>query len=727
MQNAPALSHPLITPEHLRRKAVVYLRQSSLEQVEKRTGSQAYQRNQADLARDYGWTEDLIEVIDEDLGKSGSTVERRTGWQRMLDQIAAHAVGCVFAVNISRLGRELLALEHLRVMALHHGTLLCLENRFIDPSNPNDTVLAQITGSIAQYENKKRAEHMTYARIAKAKEGSVVSTMPIGWIKGADGKYDYDPAVKDAIRSILDTFFKVRSIRRTMKELAKMGVKIPRRHRKNLNFSKPTLEGIRRILMNPAYAGTYVYGKTESQRAGSVSAYGRSGRVRVPEHRWVKWPNHHPAYMTEEQQEEIKVILKNNHFMRRDRVGRGPALTQGLLRCAVCKRSLSVNYSRNKSYSYGCGWDTEPCTRFISFEFDQYVLAEVFKVLRAPPLEMLQAALEDSRKQERARVDWIESERERLEHEERRANERAELTRGSLPRVHFDALTKIEKVLQEREEFERKIAFEQSAPKPDDSEEDLEELSRLASDVPALWDHPVVTNQERKEILRCLIDHVVVAATKQKIDAKICWKSGGQTPLTIWRDVGRYNLIRELHAQKLTVLEIKEYLAAGKTSNGQVVKITVGRLYMILRKLGLEPYRFPANYLALRQKALELNRHGHSLGYITDHFIRQGFKSASGKPWTGAMVYGLIRALGNKVELLEDIHHRAIADARARGLNYKEMAIEFNEQKIRRRDGQRWTAFDIKNRWANLNILKRNRLQKERTNHDGDTACVVRL
>ena len=260
-------------------------------------------------------------------------------------------------------------------------------------------------------------------------------------------------------------------------------------------------------------------------------------------------------------------------------------------------------------------------------------------------------------------------------------------------------------MLQEREEFERKIAFEQSAPKPNDSEEELEELCRLASDVPSLWHHPTVTNQERKEILRCLIDHIVVAATKERIDAKIVWKSGGETALSIWRDVGRYNLIRELYGQKLTVLEIKEQLAAGKTSTGQVMKITVGRLYIILRKLGLEPYRFPADYLSLREKAFELNRGGQSIEQIAEHFNEQSFKSASRKPWTRDMVYGLLRADGNTAILLEEIHRKAIADARARGLSYKEMAIELNDKKIRRRDGQPWTARDIKNRWANLNIL----------------------
>jgi hypothetical protein len=243
----------------------------------------------------------------------------------------------------------------------------------------------------------------------------------------------------------------------------------------------------------------------------------------------------------------------------------------------------------------------------------------------------------------------------------------------------------------------------------------LEELCQLASEVPPLWHHPVVTHQERKEILRCLIDHVVVAATKEKIDATIFWKSGEPTSLLLWRGVGRYNLIRELHAQKLTIFQIKEHLAARKTSTGQIVNITEGTLYEILGKLGLKPNRFRADYLALRQKAHELNRDGQSLEQVAEHFNEQGFTSASGKSWTRDMVYGLLRAVGSKANLLEDIHRNAIAEAHARGLNYKQMAIEFNAKKIRRRDGQPWTAHDIKNRSANLNILKRKRLKKGTT------------
>ena len=318
----------------------------------------------------------------------------------------------------------------------------------------------------------------------------------------------------------------------------------------------------------------------------------------------------------------------------------------------------------------------------------------------------------ESRHQERAHLAWIEAERERLDHVDRVARDDVDDTRGRLHRVHFDALQKLEDVLRERDEFERKVAAEQALQKPSDSEEELEELCRLASDVPGLWHHPVVTNQERKQILRCVIDHIVVTATKEKINATICWKSGHETPLAIWRGIGVYNLIRELHAEGLTVFEIHECLAIGKTSNDQAVTINLGSLYRIFRKLGLKPNRFSAEYLALRQKALTLNRQGQSIDRIAEYFNQQGFKSASGTRWTQNMVYGLLKAQGKRPHLLEEIHRKAITEARARGLDYKEMAIEFNERQIRRRDGQPWTAADIRRRWASLNRLNRQRIQK---------------
>lgn len=442
--------HSLITIDHLRRSAIVYLRQSTEQQVRDNTGSTDFQRSLANVARSYGWPDAQIEIIDEDLGRSGSSSELRTGWQKLKSKIAAGQVGIVLVATISRLSRQVLDFELFRLLAAAHNTLLYTDGRVIDLADSNDTIVSQMTAMVAHFENRKRTEIMSQARRIKAKQGIVVSTLPVGWIETPGGGYDFDPQVKDNIRVIIDTFWQTRSLRKTVMALEKGGIQIPARHGHQVIFIKPSLNRVRLILLNPAYAGVYVYGKTQSKPGGPILPNGQSKRMKVPEERWIKNFDHHPSYITPQQQEEIRSILHENLFRRRYRAGRGPALLQGLLRGAICNRSFNVTYRGNKSCSYRCAWEIRRCSRFTSSDLEQYVLAAVFKVLDAPPLEMLQAALEETRNQELARLHWIESERERLSHEERIARERADFTRGSLERVHRDALEKLERVLKKK-------------------------------------------------------------------------------------------------------------------------------------------------------------------------------------------------------------------------------------------------------------------------------------
>ena len=714
MQNneLTTLTHPLITRDHLRRFAVVYIRQSTEEQVRENTGSTDFQRNLTAKARLYGWPDCLIELIDDDLGLSGSSPER-SGWQRLQVIIGTKQVGAVFVSTISRLSRQLIDFEVFRLIAAENNTLIFTDDRFVDPRDSNDIVFSQMTAMFASFENRQRAKHMSQARMTKAKQGEVVSTLPAGWLKGPDGRYDYDPEIKDTIRMVIETFWQARSIYGTVKALARAGVQIPHRRGGRIYFIKPTVHRVARILSHPAYAGTYIYGKTQSHLGAPVLPSGQSKRIKVPEDRWIIMDNHHPAYMTHEQQEEVKSILKKNGFVRRDRPGRGAALTQGLLRCGVCGGRLNVSYHR-KSYSYFCRKALECgeiCTNFTSNDFDHSVLREVFKVLEAPPIDMLKSALAESRSQNETRLSWIESERERLAHEECLAQRRADLVCGSLQRVYRDALQKLENVLAEKERFEQKIAIQPVVAFNEESEEELEELCRLASEVPSLWHHAAVTHQERKEILRCIIDHIEVAAPRGRIDATIFWKTGEPTPFTLWRGLGRHNLIRELHAQKLTALEIREHLAAGNTSTGQVVTFTEPGLYAILRKLGLKPNKHSVAQDFSRKKASELYRNGRSVPWIVRHFNEQGYVSVSGRSWTRAMVYGLL----NKADRLEKLHWKAITEARARGLTYRQMAVEFNERKLPHRGPQSWTALNIKTRWATLKRNKEEREQKAST------------
>jgi DNA invertase Pin-like site-specific DNA recombinase len=706
--NKPNQLHPLISPDHLRRKAVVYCRQSTEQQVLHNTGSTEYQRSLAEVARAHGWQDSQIEIIDEDLGRSGSSVEGRTGWQRLQDMIDANKVGIVFAANISRLSRQLHDFEVFRMRAALHKTLLYSDGRLSDPTNSNDTIVSQITAMVASFENRKRTEVMMQSRLAKARRGQAVSRLPVGWIKGADGKYSFDPVARDKIQMVIQTFRQTRSVRQTVKALVKAGVEIPSRKRgQQIQFTKPTIGRVTFILTDPAYAGVYVYGKTKSEPGGPVLARGQTRSSKVSPDRWIKIPDHHPAYLSLEEQEEIKSILAKNHFKRRYRVGRGRALTQGLLRCAICGASMTVSYP-SKGYNFRCHksdkYGGKPCLSFSSCDLDDCILREVFKVLRTPSIELLKSALAAARKNKQTRLSYIESERERLTHEEGVARERADLARGKLPSVYYDALQTLDNVLQQRAELERKVASELTAAK-DESDKDLEELCRMASDVPALWHHEAVTHQERKEIIRCLIDHIVVTATNERIDATIVWKTDARTALSVWRFHGRHHLIRELHAQNLTAPEIREHLAAGKTSTGQVIDLSLETLYSIMHGMGVKQHRFSREYLLVRTKAAELYREGRSAGWIAVHFREQGFRSASGNQWTTLMVYGLLRASGEKLDSIEDIYRRLITDALARGLSHSDIALKFNRKQIRRTGRPVWTERNVAKACRELNLV----------------------
>src|SRR5262245_19442369 len=251
-------SHPAITSEHLQRLAVIYVRQSTQFQVRTNTGSTEFQRSYAAVARSYGWPESQIEIIDEDLGKSGSSSQGRTGWQRLQLMIEAKQVGAVFSANIFRLARQVLDFELFRLRAALHNTLLYIDGRFLNLEDSNDTVASQLTAMVAQLENRKRTEVMMQSARSKVRQGQAVSKLPTGWIKGPDDKYDHDPETKDAIRTVIETFWKTRSIRKTVITLANTGVQLLCRKKSGeLYFAKPTDTRVRFILTHPAYAGTY--------------------------------------------------------------------------------------------------------------------------------------------------------------------------------------------------------------------------------------------------------------------------------------------------------------------------------------------------------------------------------------------------------------------------------------------------------------------------------------
>ena len=336
-----------ITSIHLRRKAVIYLRQSSARQVEINTGSQLHQRSQIELARQYGWRDDRIEMLDDDLGLSGTSADQRPGWRRMLDLVSANLVGAIFVVDISRLARNTLDLLNFITTCIRHDVLLIVGGRIMDPRDSQDLFFSQITAAVAEYENRLRATRMQEARRNKARRGEIVSHLPVGWVKGRDGAYDYDPETKDVISLVIQTFWQERSVRRTVRALNQNGIQLPSRapNANRLVWRQASFDAVSMFLHHPAYAGTYVYGRS-ALVPGAITSGGNKVSKSLPESAWIKTPNALPPYLSEEDQASIKAFLK-----RKSRpptgVSHSPALFQGLLRCGNCGVLLHVKYEKN--------------------------------------------------------------------------------------------------------------------------------------------------------------------------------------------------------------------------------------------------------------------------------------------------------------------------------------------------------------------------------------------
>lgn len=701
----PTRFHPLITPARLKKRAMVYLRQSTIAQTIENWGSTAVQLSQIELLEEYGWERELIDVIDADLGRSGATTVGRTGWQEMLAKVATNEFGAISCFNVSRLARSVYNFEELRIMCRHHGVIMVLDGRPCDPNNPGDTVLIQVLAALAQHDNGARAEDLRRARREKAARGKVVSSLPTGWIKGADDSWEFDPEAKPVIDLVYARLRIARSLREAVRTLRAEGVKLPVREGGELNWKAPNVERLRQYVLNETYTGVYTYGRTE-MRPNPADPHAKNVQMPVTEDRWVRVEGRLPRYVAAEEQSALREKFAGNGFNNRHRPGRGLALCQGLLRCSQCGYTLTVADPRNgylKHYyqctSRAATQAVKSCLSFRGREIDAAIQRLVLSCLESPPAEMLREALAQARADEAAQAEHRQAEYARLRHVELRAHSRWTATSEEYDRVRDFATRQYQEAIKAREQFERTMA-EQPVSSVDTSEEEIAELCAVAADVPSLWFHPAVTNQDRKEIVRCLIRCIVVTRTAEDIDFVVTWVSGAETRIRLLRRAGLYRLIRELHEAGNSVPSIKELLSVERPDSGQCWNLTAGALYQILRKLDLSPNPVGRQQATTAiDAARRLYDDGHTYEEIKKELRDAGMTNAWGKP---VEMGALSSWLGGRRRELEMRHREALLDADMRRLSNRQIAEEFNKRRIPRVGGREWTEDAVRQRKAHL-------------------------
>jgi DNA invertase Pin-like site-specific DNA recombinase len=340
-----------ITADHMARRAVVYIRQSTPEQVRNNRESQRRQYGLVDRARELGWSD--IEVIDDDRGVSGGGTPR-AGFDRLLRAVCEGGVGAVFSIEASRLarnGREWhTLLEFCRVVE----TLLIDAEAVYDPELTNDRLLLGMKGITSEMEVATFRERAHAALMQKARRGALVQRVPIGYMKTGDDRIEKDPdaRVQAGIELIFRKFAELGSVRQLFFWLSQQQIELPvvrgREQAREIVWRPARYHAALSVLKNPVYAGAYAYGRTKT----TVRLEGGQKQIRQVRRRREEWPvlllDHHEGYINWDVYQSNQTMIAHNENARggavRGSIRRGGALLAGLLRCGHCGAKVLAQY-----------------------------------------------------------------------------------------------------------------------------------------------------------------------------------------------------------------------------------------------------------------------------------------------------------------------------------------------------------------------------------------------
>jgi DNA invertase Pin-like site-specific DNA recombinase len=340
-----------ITTEHLARSAYVYIRQSTADQLTHNHESRRRQYSLANRAHQLGWTS--VEVIDDDLGRSGGGVAR-PGFERLLAAICEARVGAVLAIEASRLARNGRDWHTLIEFCGLVGTVIVDEDGIYDPRHPNDRLLLGMKGTMSELELSLFRQRSQQALKQKASRGALILGVAAGYVKvGRDRiKKNPDQRVREALQLVFSKFGEFQSVRQVHLWLRDEGVELPVKSRdgetRGVVWRLPAYNIVHNVLTNPIYAGAYAFGRTTSK----VSVEQGRKRVRRGVHRpmalWdVLIKDHHEAYITWAQFQQNQRVIADNATGKgnaavKGAVRRGELLLPGLLRCGHCGRKRRV-------------------------------------------------------------------------------------------------------------------------------------------------------------------------------------------------------------------------------------------------------------------------------------------------------------------------------------------------------------------------------------------------
>jgi DNA invertase Pin-like site-specific DNA recombinase len=549
-----------ISDRHLSKWAIIYVRQSSTQQIFDHKESRERQYALADYAAMLGWPRERILVIDEDQGRSGRTVEQRPGFQRLLAEVTLDHVGLVLGLELSRLSRSSKDWYHLLEVCAIFGTLLADQDGIYDPNDSNDRLVLGLKGTMSEVELTTMRNRLERGKLHKAERGELILTVPCGYLKLPHGEVVLDPdeQVRATVQLVFDKFAELGSFGKVYRYLKRnkiwAGARVQQGPRRGELAWRPITRALlHRMLHHPIYAGAYSYGR---RRVDPKRTAANGGKVRmqyVPMSEWkVLQRDRMPAYITWERYlANQERLLANRSWPDAPGVPRvGAALLPGLLVCGACGRRMHAGYRTKAKPYYECmrrKLEGSACCGLGAAAVDDLVSQQLLRALEPAALELsLQAMRNVHQERERLHRHWAQR-LERAVHEAQRAERQYHavepenrLVARSLEQRWEESL-RAQSALQE--EYDR---FLQDQPRQL-SEDERVRILALAGDIPTLWNSPQTPAADRKEIVRLLVERVVVhvRADSEQTGVDVVWRGGITTSHAIVRSVARYESLSD--------------------------------------------------------------------------------------------------------------------------------------------------------------------------------------
>ena len=613
-----------VQPWHTDRLAVVYVRQSSPQQVLHHQESTRLQYGLTIRAQDLGWAPDRVLVIDDDQATSGSSAEGRHGFQHLVSEVSLGHVGMILGIEIARVARSCTDWYQLLELCALFGTLIADLDGIYDPGQYNDRLLLGLKGTMSEAELHILKQRMYQGSLSKARRGELQFALPVGYVWNSEGAIQFDPdeQVQTVVRLLFRKFEELGTLGGLLRYLAQHQIQLGVRVREGpgkgaLVWRRPNRVTVQNMLKHPLYAGAYVYGRRQVDPRRKRSGRPQTGRVVMKPADWhALLPDHCPAYISRDQYEQNQACLAANRA-RADAMGAvrgGPALLAGLVVCARCTCRLQVNYASgtNRALSvYECtrrrAMYGEPLCQHVPGPcLDAFVSQQVLTALEPAALELSLAAAErvQQDRDELTRV-W----QQRLERAGYDADRAARQYHAVEPENRLVART-LERAWEEKLAAHRQLEEEYHRFRCQQprvlSGEQRATIRQLAANIPALWDAPTTTAADRKEIIRQVVERVVVDAqgASERVLVRIDWVGGDQTQGEVIRPIARFSdlssypelceRIRTLTDEGLSALAIAERLnAEGYRPAHAGAHLGLAAVTALQRQLGLRHGRMP--------------------------------------------------------------------------------------------------------------------------------------